>query len=101
MSKSIVVIGNGFDISLGLPTSYSSLIDSEEFANELRRGNQLCIFLRNRSKENWHSMERNLVNYADTRPNYDTFYDDYFRLTKVISKYYSRIDNSFDIKATS
>lgn len=98
MAKTILVIGNGFDINLGLPTSYSSLIESEEFTNEIQRGNRLCLFLNNRSNDNWNNLERNLVNYADTKPKYDEFYNEYLRLTTVVSDYYSRVDNFFDIK---
>lgn len=66
-NKTCVVIGNGFDINLGLPTSYNSFVDSEQFNDLLQRGNKLAIHLKSKyDLQNWIDIENELKAYSET-----------------------------------
>ena len=41
----IIIIGNGFDLSLGLKTSYKDFIESDSFTLLLNKENSLTIYL--------------------------------------------------------
>ena len=44
--QSALIIGNGFDLSLGLSTSYMDFVNSDEFQILLNMQNQLAIYLK-------------------------------------------------------
>lgn len=44
--QSALIIGNGFDLSLGLSTSYMDFVNSDEFQILLNMQNQLTIYLK-------------------------------------------------------
>lgn len=49
MNDKLLIIGNGFDIDLGLKTSYSDYITSDYFKNRLDGTyNSLLLYLENR-----------------------------------------------------
>lgn len=52
--QSALIIGNGFDLSLGLSTSYMDFVNSDEFQILLNMQNQLAIYLKvNAELQNW------------------------------------------------
>lgn len=63
MSK-ILIIGNGFDINLGLNTKYSDFINSEQFQNLVKSNNHLAAYLQKiHSGKNWVDIEHELKDY--------------------------------------
>ena len=64
-NKTCVIIGNGFDINLGLPTSYNSFVESKQFNDMVYRGNELAIHLKNKYElQNWIDIENELKTYS-------------------------------------
>ena len=60
--KNVLVIGNGFDLSLGLSTSYMDFVNSDEFQILLNMQNQLAIYLKvNAELQNWIDIELSLI----------------------------------------
>lgn len=63
-NKHVIIIGNGFDISLGLETSYGDFIKSEYFTRKVAF-NKLFSFLYNQKHlNNWIDIEKELKNYS-------------------------------------
>ena len=59
--QSALIIGNGFDLSLGLSTSYMDFVNSDEFQILLNMQNQLAIYLKvNAELQNWIDIENEL-----------------------------------------
>lgn len=64
MKKKIIIIGNGFDISLGLKTRYSDFIQNKDFSVLIRTNNNLAYFLKTKfEKANWIDIELALLEY--------------------------------------
>lgn len=70
----ILILGNGFDLDVGLPTSYNHFINSDEFKKLIRnRNNYLLNYIYNNySMSNWVDLENELRKFAlsnrDTEP---------------------------------
>ena len=98
MAKTVIVLGNGFDLSLGLPTSYRSLVESSQFLEEVEKGNILAQFLKKSAKNtsNWCGFESDLLRYTKLgEHNYDSLYSDYISLKEAIKAYYLYVNNNF------
>jgi hypothetical protein len=64
--KNILVIGNGFDLNLGLKTAYSDYLSSVNFQELLGR-NSLARYLNNCKKTSkWVDIEKELYNYSNS-----------------------------------
>jgi hypothetical protein len=60
----IIIIGNGFDLNLGLKTSYQNFIQSNYFIS-LLHDNTLAIYLNNKQQiNNWVDIEKELTEYS-------------------------------------
>ncbi|HBT74519.1 TPA: hypothetical protein DIS57_02040 [Candidatus Wolfebacteria bacterium] len=65
LSSTVIVIGNGFDLNLGLKTSYHDFMKSRYFLDLLVTGNRLCIYLKKRENlDNWVDIESALVPFS-------------------------------------
>ncbi len=64
--KTVLIVGNGFDLSLKYPTSYSDFIASKYFKGLLSKENSLASYLADRKKYcgNWIDIEKELGSYA-------------------------------------
>ena len=61
----IIIIGNGFDLSLGLKTSYKDFIRSKYFRLLLNEVNSLAIYLNEKQEiNNWVDIEKELTEYS-------------------------------------
>ncbi|ALU75278.1 hypothetical protein F7642_10905 [Tenacibaculum finnmarkense genomovar ulcerans] len=59
----VIIIGNGFDLSIGLKTSYSDFIKSIEFQELLKNENLLAKHLNGiHTLQNWIDIENELKN---------------------------------------
>lgn len=65
-TKSIVILGNGFDVALGIPTSYSLFYkNSQELKDYAKKGNDLCQhILDNVESDLWSDLEAGLYRYS-------------------------------------
>jgi hypothetical protein len=61
----IIIIGNGFDLSLGLKTSYKDFIQSDYFISLLYNHNSLALHLYEKQEiNNWVDIEKELTEYS-------------------------------------
>lgn len=61
----IIIIGNGFDLSLGLKTSYKDFIQSNYFNLLVKNNNSLALYLNEKQEiNNWVDIEKELTNYS-------------------------------------
>ena len=66
--KGTVIIGNGFDLSLGLPTRYCDFFERKDFFP--KDDSKLCAFLlESMGRDKWSDLEQLLSVYADERFN--------------------------------
>lgn len=63
--KKIIIIGNGFDLNLGLKTSYNDFIKSNYFESLLEEDNSLAWHLSDQTQlNNWVDIENEITNYS-------------------------------------
>lgn len=74
MSKGIIILGNGFDLDLGLKTRYSDFVKSPQWKqlmdeNPHSKGNDFLLgYLDNKYElERWIDIERSLLEYATNK----------------------------------
>lgn len=65
-TRSIIILGNGFDVALGYPTKYSQFYEnSKALRDYANKGNALCQhILENIDGELWSDLERGLYQYS-------------------------------------
>lgn len=66
--KTVLIVGNGFDLSLKYPTSYLDFMESQYFTNLVSKNNNcLARYLNYKRKKNgnWIDVEKELSAYAD------------------------------------
>lgn len=65
INMKIMIIGNGFDLNLGLKTSYKNFIESDDFKLLVKEDNSIAKYLIGKSKLNkWVDIEQELTNYS-------------------------------------
>ncbi len=91
------IIGNGFDLNLGLPTSFYDFMKSDYFMN-LIDDNDLCQHLYDVSDYNdkWIDIEQELVNYSYENPQDDSLKSEYLELKQALNDYLSEVDDNWD-----
>lgn len=90
--KNVFIIGNGFDLSLGLPTSYTDFIKSEFFTNHLYDSELFKHFHEKINIEKWVDIEAELVNISKKGNNNPNFFQDYKLLCNSLSNYIESIN---------
>lgn len=61
----VCIIGNGFDLNLGFPTSYNDFIQSQYFKALVNSNNHLAKELQKiQNLTNWIDVENEVVNYS-------------------------------------
>lgn len=89
-----VIIGNGFDINLDLPTGYDKFIVSPQFERLINNGNQLAIHLNNSyALKNWIDIEKELALYSIDGAT-ETYKKEYEDLSSSLTDYINGIDYS-------
>lgn len=64
-AHSMVILGNGFDVALGIPTRYSQFYNSNELRVCAKKGNTLCQhILHNLNCDLWSDLESGLYQYS-------------------------------------
>lgn len=89
-----LIVGNGFDLNLGLQTSYADYLNSENFRNLLVDNNLLARHLENKhNSSNWVDIEAELSNYSreiltvSPDPRQASFEKDYYFLLESLASY--------------
>jgi hypothetical protein len=82
----IIIIGNGFDLNLGLKTSYTDFISSEHFNNQVNNGNDLCHYLQEQHNlKRWIDIENELKAYSNM--NAENFEEDFDNLCSALMEH--------------
>jgi hypothetical protein len=64
--KTVLIIGNGFDLSLKYPTSYSDFMKSQYFVDLVLKKNTLAKYLQyKKGAKNWIDIEKELATYSN------------------------------------
>lgn len=91
--EKIIIIGNGFDLNLGLKTSYNDFIKSDNFKNLLLNNNLLAKYLHERQAlEHWVDIENELKDYSHI--NNEHLRSDFEEISEELVKYLEGIDTS-------
>lgn len=89
--KIVMLIGNGFDLNLGLKTSYKNFLDSKQFEEYKKEGSQLAEYLSGKYElNNWIDIENELKIYSKdvyTSQDRKEFKRDYLDLCKYLCEY--------------
>lgn len=94
--KVTLIIGNGFDLSLGLPTSYNHFIESDSFLRHIYSNLLFNAIKEKKDVHNWIDIENFLGEYGEAHP-YDTkstkymFKKEYRLLCESLKEYLSTI----------
>lgn len=85
----IIIIGNGFDLSLDLKTSYKNFIESDCFNSLLKKNNSLALYLNEKQEiNNWVDIEKELTNYSkQTKENKSKVRNDFKELKNALIDY--------------
>ncbi len=90
-----VVLGNGFDLNLNLPTSYKDFIASPIFEETRNKGNKLCEYVYKRYKgTNWVDIENILKEYAKKGVPEKDFFNEYENLKTTLKDYVKSIETN-------
>lgn len=93
--SNVYIIGNGFDLNLGLKTSYRDFLHSDFFTKNVGVGNELFDYLNELNNgSNWVDIEKELENYSMNKSGDSKFLSDYKRLCESLKKYIKSIDIS-------
>ena len=97
----VFIIGNGFDLSLGLNTSYRDFVTSDQFMQNVGVGNELFDYLKKVNDDsNWIDIEKELVNYSvQTKDDYG-FLKEYKKLCDELKSYIKSINLEFIDKSS-
>ncbi len=95
----VLIIGNGFDLNLGLKTSYQDFITSDIFNDLLAANSQLCAYLkRQHNLNNWIDIENELkeysYNFQGNTNDRKFFRQEYQQLCYSLCNYLNNIDMS-------
>ena len=96
MAQSVIIIGNGFDLNLGLPTSYQDFMSSSFFTDNLNIGNSLFDYLSEKNNiQSWIDIETELVTYSGDLNEGSSFFKEYSLLCESLKSYLKTLD--FDV----
>ena len=88
----VLVIGNGFDLNLGLKTSYHDFLKSDNFYLASIYGNSFANYLvSKRELQDWIDIEKELISYSMSDDSKD-FQDNFRTISNALSQYLKTID---------
>jgi hypothetical protein len=90
----LIIIGNGFDLNLGLKTSWSNFLHSDQFRSHAASNYTLFNYLQGSHDLNtWINVEEELAKYASKLDNYgasvDSFKQEFAVLSESLKEYLS------------
>ena len=100
MSSTVAIIGNGFDLSLGMPTSYKHFLGSPYFP-EPPGEDSLAAVLRRRSQiERWVDIEQELASFSALNSSRTTLKEEYLKLKSRLCEYMASVTLPNDVEST-
>ena len=115
MAELALIIGNGFDVDMGLPSKYSDFADSPEFHDLARRmndmyyveerDNSLVLQIQKASNEsNWFDIEEEIHKYVVNHSSLDenmvrNVRSEFEGLKKTLTNYLKRVSRDLEHKA--
>lgn len=94
----VVILGNGFDLNLGLKTGYQDFIKSKYFADLVENGSALAIHLKEKNDlQKWIDIENELKDYSQNiciDNNRSVFRAEYKTLCQSLCSYLNNLDYS-------
>lgn len=92
--KHVFVIGNGFDLACGLPTSYSDFLNSDQFSTLENENNKIAIHLREKHElQRWVDIEHEFIPLsASNVSRAEDFHLEYKALCAALIGYLKSID---------
>lgn len=106
--KTLVIIGNGFDLNLGLKSSYRHFIESEECRKLLSKGYNhiLKTIIGKYNLQNWVDFEEELKNIAKTGSSLRLkegvdFFSDYREIVHALEIYLINTQTQCELKKSS
>jgi len=109
MAEVAIIIGNGFDLDLGLPSRYSDFMNSQEF-KKIYEGSRLSFrkeenslldyLLKLSFESNWFDMEAAIHDFVAMEHTYtqvelDLVKSEFRQLRKALCNYLTRVSSSF------
>jgi hypothetical protein len=100
MADTLLIIGNGFDVSLGLKTRYSDFLNSTQFLSLHNNNNSIALHLNEKHESgNWVDIEVELASFSsslihDNRIPKVEFSKHYSLLVNAIKEYLNSLDYS-------
>jgi hypothetical protein len=85
---SVLIIGNGYDLSMGMSTSYSDYLKSDFFIS-LTENNSIAKYLHNQFNHspNWFDLEYNLGKYSFENENINSIRQEFNCILESIKKF--------------
>ena len=91
MGKIILVIGNGFDLNLGLNTSYNHFINNDLFLNKTDKNKLFAYLLNKHNLQKWIDIENELKIYSKKAQNDINFKNEFNELCSVLVEYLKKL----------
>ncbi|WP_016956976.1 AbiH family protein [Catenovulum agarivorans] len=89
----VYLIGNGFDLNLGLKTSYRDFVGSQFFKRHVDGHSELFNYLNQVNEmSNWIDIERELAEFSRKSDHSPNLLDDYKKLCGALKEYIKSID---------
>lgn len=112
MKETIVILGNGFDIALGMKSSYKDFYESDfwpfkkETKDESKRMFGIDVYLNDNMKDNWYNLENLLADYASKiksiHPDLCAHDKDcFFKLKSALSEFIDKAQREMDFRGIS
>lgn len=87
MASTVAIVGNGFDLNLGMPTSYLDFLRSPYFPASQDEQSLSSVLCRMSEIERWVDIELELVRYSAENPGRPTFQSEYNALRSALGEY--------------
>lgn len=98
--RTLILIGNGFDLSFDMKTSYKDFVMSDNFEQIVKKGSGLARYIYSKLQKNdhnWVDVEMELYNYSwvlakegnknQIESSSKIFREEYWELTEVLNRY--------------
>lgn len=92
--EKVVIIGNGFDLNLGLETGYDSFLNSPDFEELIENRNTLAVHLKGKhSLKHWIDIENEIGDLSE-REDTTIHHHEYSALSGALINYLKKVDTN-------
>jgi len=100
MANVVAIIGNGFDLNLGMPTSYQDFLQSKYFPESTEEGSLAWTLRKKADSQLWVDIELELAEYSRKNAERVTFEAEYQELRVALSNYINSLEIPSDSQST-